>query len=116
MILSEDVTLQPFETKLVHFAPPKLYEQFEYELRADAWKGLALSESRKLYALEMGGPRIYIESDKSLYKPEDMVQFRVIILNEHVKITKIVEPIRIQILVSSRNIFYIYYTVQNMDM
>ncbi|XP_073826202.1 thioester-containing protein 1 allele S1-like [Musca autumnalis] len=103
MHLSQDVTVQPYESRLISFMPPKLYDQFQYELKVEGIKGVALSESKPLYALDEGGPRVYIESDRAFYKPNDIVQFRVVILDEHLKITKIVEPIRIQILDAQHN-------------
>uniref|UniRef100_A0A1I8QF42 TEP1-F n=1 Tax=Stomoxys calcitrans TaxID=35570 RepID=A0A1I8QF42_STOCA len=101
--LSQDVTLQPYETKLVDFMPPRLYEKFNYSLTAEGVKGITLNKTQELYAITEGGPRVYIESDKGLYKPGDVVQFRVIVLNEHVQITRIIEPIRIQILDAQKN-------------
>ncbi|XP_075152793.1 thioester-containing protein 1 allele S1-like [Haematobia irritans] len=101
--LSQDVSLQPYESKLVEFIPPKLNGRFQYALNAQGVKGISLDRTKKLYVLTNGGPRVYIESDKALYKPEDIVQFRVIVLDEHVQVTKIIEPIRIQILDAQRN-------------
>ncbi|XP_073826185.1 thioester-containing protein 1 allele R1-like isoform X2 [Musca autumnalis] len=103
MHLSQDVTVQPFEIRLISFMPPKLYDKFQYELKVEGIQGIILSESKPLYAMEEGGPRIYIESDRAFYKPSDIVQFRVVILNEHLRLTNIVEPIRIQILDSQEN-------------
>ncbi|XP_013108377.2 thioester-containing protein 1 allele R1 isoform X3 [Stomoxys calcitrans] len=101
--LSHDVVLEPYESKLIDFMPPKLFEKFEYALTAEGIKGITLNETQKLIAFPEGGPRVYIESDKGLYKPEDIVQFRIIILDENLQITKIVEPIRVQILDAQRN-------------
>ncbi|XP_061388962.1 thioester-containing protein 1 allele R1-like [Musca vetustissima] len=103
MHLSQDVTLQPHQSRLIDFMPPKLYDQFRYELKVEGIKGVTLRESKELYASEYGGPRIYIESDRVYYKPNDIVQFRVIILDEHLRITKIVEPIRIHIMDPEKN-------------
>ncbi|XP_013108376.2 thioester-containing protein 1 allele R1 isoform X1 [Stomoxys calcitrans] len=101
--LSHDVVLEPYESKLIDFMPPKLFEKFQYALTAEGIKGVTLNDTHKLIAFTEGGPRVYIESDKGLYKPEDVVQFRVIILDENLQIKEIVEPIRIQILDAQRN-------------
>ncbi|XP_013108378.1 C3 and PZP-like alpha-2-macroglobulin domain-containing protein 8 [Stomoxys calcitrans] len=101
--LSQDVTLEPYESKLVDFMPPRIFQKFDYTLAAEGIKGITLNENAELYAIPDGGPRIYIESDKGIYKPEDVVQFRVIVLDEHMQITNIVEPIRVQILDAQRN-------------
>ncbi|XP_073826203.1 thioester-containing protein 1 allele R1-like [Musca autumnalis] len=96
--LSQDITVGPNESKLVHFDIPQLFKKFKYRLKAEGIKGMIFSQTKALLVKDSGGPRIYFESDKGTYKPEDVVQFRVIILNEHMKIMKFVEPIRVQIL------------------
>ncbi|XP_011290750.1 pregnancy zone protein [Musca domestica] len=96
--LSQEVTVRPNESILTDFVIPQLFKRFRYQLRAEGIKGLIFSERRNLLAKDTGGPRIYLESDKGTYKPGDVVQFRVVILSEHLKMMRIVEPIRVQIL------------------
>ncbi|KAM7351081.1 uncharacterized protein ACRADG_004066 [Cochliomyia hominivorax] len=100
--ISDEVQLQPFETKKIEFFPPKL-EKGDYKLMAIGVKGCIFRNESELFIDETAGPKIYIQTDKSVYKPMDLVQFRVVILDEHTRPVNIKEPIRIEIYDKDKN-------------
>lgn len=100
---SRNVYLQPFETKHIDFMPHKLLDGV-YILKAEGISGLTFKNETTLSIESWKGPKIYIQTDKAVYKPKDLVQFRVIILDEHTRPIKIKEPIHIEILVSRFNL------------
>lgn len=102
-----DVYLQPYESKLIDFLPEKL-KPGDYKLRAEGLVGLSFKNESRLIAYTNNGPKIYIQTDKAVYKPQDLVKFRVVILDEHTRPLNINEPVRVEIVVSYRynNISY----------
>lgn len=96
---TEIITLQPFESKTVDFYPSKLNYEY-YTLKAEGVDGCSFSQEKRLLTDVEGGPKIYIQTDKAVYKPEDLVQFRVLFLDEHTRPLSINEPIQVEILVS----------------
>ncbi|KAM7352027.1 thioester-containing protein 1 allele S1-like [Cochliomyia hominivorax] len=100
--ISEEVQVEPFETKKIEFYPPKL-ENGDYELLAEGLNGCMFRNQSKLLIDSDAGPKIYIQTDKSVYKPKDLVQFRVVILDEHTIPVNIREPIRIEVFDNDKN-------------
>lgn len=94
----EEVTLQPLQTKMVDFDLPKLVLD-AYTLKAEGINGCSFLEETPLLVEADAGPKIYIQTDKAVYKPEDLVQFRVLLLDEHTKPLNIAEPILVEIMV-----------------
>ncbi|XP_065356110.1 thioester-containing protein 1 allele R1-like [Calliphora vicina] len=94
----QDVSLQSFQTKTIDFDLPKLNKDFKYELIAEGIEGLSFKNSTKLLVEDCKALRVYMQTSKGTYKPEDLVQFRVIILDVHLKPVKLNEPVRVQIL------------------
>lgn len=98
--LSENVELAPNESKMVYFMPPKLSTQYECRLKVEGLKGIQLSNATTLQVEDYDNSlKVYIQTDKGIYKPGDVVQFRVVVLDEHLKPFKSVEPIKVEILV-----------------
>lgn len=56
-------------------------------------------EQSPLLVEDDAGPKIYIQTDKAVYKPQDLVQFRILFLDEHTKPLNISEPILVEIMV-----------------
>ncbi|XP_046812425.1 CD109 antigen-like [Lucilia cuprina] len=98
----EDVNLQPYESKLVEFLPKKLLPG-NYSLRAEGLTGLSFKNVSQLFANTYDGPKIYIQTDKAIYKPQDIVQFRVVILDEHTRPLNIEDPVHVEILDMENN-------------
>lgn len=96
---TKEVTLQPYESKLIDFLPNKLITG-DYTLKAEGISGLRFENSSRIYAIGTYGPKIYIQTDKAIYKPQDIVRFRVVLLDEHTRPLHIEEPISVDILVS----------------
>ncbi|KAM7351079.1 uncharacterized protein ACRADG_004064 [Cochliomyia hominivorax] len=94
---TKDVFVQPLELKLIEFIPQKLSDG-DYKLKVEGISGLSFKNESDLLVAPSYGPRIYIQTDKAIYKPNDLVQFRTVILDEHTRPLKIKEPIRIEIL------------------
>ena len=107
---SSDVQLQGRETKLIDFYPSKAFsDEYEFKLIAEGIKGLIFRNESRLLFDAAAGPNIYIQTDKAIYKPLDLIQFRVVILDEHTRPLKLSEPIRVYITVS-KNILDIHIT------
>ena len=90
----------PYELKSLDFLPKKL-RSGDYKLIAEGLSGLDLKVESKIYSVSNEGPHIYIQMDKAIYKPRDLVQFRVVILDEHTRSLNIKEPVHVDILVSA---------------
>ncbi|XP_037809399.1 LOW QUALITY PROTEIN: C3 and PZP-like alpha-2-macroglobulin domain-containing protein 8 [Lucilia sericata] len=99
---TDNVLLQPFESKEIDFFPPKL-ENGNYALLAEGMGACGFRNQSVLLIDSSAGPKIYVQTDKSVYKPLDLVQFRVVILDEHTRPVYIREPIRIEIFDSDTN-------------
>ncbi|TMW44027.1 hypothetical protein DOY81_010893, partial [Sarcophaga bullata] len=93
----QDVGLHPFESKLIEFFPTKLLDG-TYKLTARGLYGIEFRNESELYYNRDNGPKIYIQTDKGIYKPEDLIRFRIAILDEHSRPLYIVDPIRVEIL------------------
>ncbi|XP_065357173.1 C3 and PZP-like alpha-2-macroglobulin domain-containing protein 8 [Calliphora vicina] len=100
---TEEILLRPFESKTVDFYPPKLVQDI-YTLVAEGVEGCSFKEYKQLLVENDAGPKIYIQTDKAVYKPEDLVQFRVLFLDEHTKPLNIAEPILVEVLDAKENI------------
>uniref|UniRef100_A0A1I8MSQ9 TEP1-F n=1 Tax=Musca domestica TaxID=7370 RepID=A0A1I8MSQ9_MUSDO len=94
--MQTDTYVQPFESKVVTFLPKKLMSG-EHKLIAEGLSGIRFRNESVLVAFPGDGPKIYIQTDKAVFKPGDEVQFRVVILDEHTRPFKISEPIRVEI-------------------
>ncbi|XP_065356086.1 LOW QUALITY PROTEIN: thioester-containing protein 1 allele R1-like [Calliphora vicina] len=100
---TEEISLKPFQSKIVDFYPPKLQHDM-YTLTAEGLQGCSFNEEKQLLVETTAGPKIYIQTDKAVYKPEDLVQFRVLFLDEHTKPLNISEPILAEVLNAKENI------------
>ncbi|XP_065356096.1 thioester-containing protein 1 allele S3-like [Calliphora vicina] len=99
---SKVVNLQPYESKLIQFLPKKLI-QGNYKLKVEGLSGLSFKNESRLNVEPNYGPKIYIQTDKAVYKPQDLVKFRVVILDEHTRPLNIVEPVGVDILDTDAN-------------
>ncbi|TMW44836.1 hypothetical protein DOY81_010086, partial [Sarcophaga bullata] len=93
---TSNVQLQAQETKLIDFYPSKLF-MGQYKLIAEGIEGLLFRNESQLLVDPDAGPNIYIQTDKAIYKPLDLIQFRIVILDEHTRPLKLTEPIRVYI-------------------
>uniref|UniRef100_A0A1I8P930 TEP1-F n=1 Tax=Stomoxys calcitrans TaxID=35570 RepID=A0A1I8P930_STOCA len=100
--LESDVYLKPYETQAIVFVPQKLVSGV-HKLIVEGMSGVIFRNESMLISIPDAGPKIYIQTDKAVFKPGDEVKFRVIILDEHTRPLKVAEPIRIDILDDKRN-------------
>lgn len=93
------VTVDEMSTQKVEFDVPKLIEG-EYSLKVSGVSGIIFENTTNLNYADHK-PNIFIQTDKAKYKPADLVQFRVLVLDENTRPAKIENPINILIMVSS---------------
>ncbi|XP_065358197.1 thioester-containing protein 1 allele S3-like [Calliphora vicina] len=106
---SRVVDLQPYEAKLIEFLPKKLMKGY-YNLYAEGLSGLSFKNASNLFG-RSGDPTIYIQTDKIIYKPQDVVNFRVVILDEHTRPLNIAEPVHVEILDRDYNRVKLYKNI-----
>ncbi|XP_075152773.1 thioester-containing protein 1 allele S3-like [Haematobia irritans] len=99
---TKTIEVQPFTSETVLFNIPPILEGGEYELKTEGKSGLIFQESSKLY-YKREKPKVYIQTDKAMYKPGDLVQYRILALDENTKPAKIQEPINLGISDGARN-------------
>ncbi|XP_005182170.2 thioester-containing protein 1 allele R1 [Musca domestica] len=99
---NEEVVLQPFASQQLDFMPAKL-KPGNYLFFAEGLSGLSFRNETMLLLEENAGPHIYVQTDKAVYKPLDLVQFRVLILDEHTRPVNVTEPIRVEIMDANEN-------------
>ena len=93
------IELQPFESKFLEFFPEKILNA-DYKLIAEGLTGIIFKNESRLYSGTYFGPKIYIQTDKAIYKPEDTIRFRFVVLDEHTRPLYLDDPIHVEILVS----------------
>lgn len=88
---TKTVEVQPFGSEIVEFDVPPL-EDGEYELQTEGLKGLIFERHSKL-TVGKELPKVYIQMDKALYKPGDVVQYRIMALDVGAKPANVKEPL-----------------------
>ncbi|XP_037809420.1 CD109 antigen-like [Lucilia sericata] len=106
----KDVNLEPYESKLLEFMPEKITSG-DYKLTAEGLSGLIFRNESRLNNIIGYGPKIYIQTDKAIYKPEDVVRFRVLILDEHTRPLDIKDPVNVEITDSAGNRVKLYENI-----
>ncbi|XP_017954315.1 CD109 antigen isoform X4 [Drosophila navojoa] len=92
---TKEVELQPMSTTNVEFDVPTL-SSGDYNLTADGTEGVIFKNTTKLNYAD-NKPSIFIQTDKATYKPSDLVQYRVLFLDENTRPAAIDKPITIAI-------------------
>ncbi|XP_037884019.1 CD109 antigen-like [Glossina fuscipes] len=87
---SEVVTLSAMETTQIDFVLPKL-DAGPYRLISKGIEGLDFENATELHVAQ-STTNVYIQTDKAMYKPGDIVQYRILILDENLRPTKLKEP------------------------
>ncbi|XP_075151009.1 CD109 antigen-like [Haematobia irritans] len=99
---TKTIDLPPYSAEIVHFEVPPL-EEGTYELQTEGLKGLIFKRYSNL-TFSNEGPKIYIQTDKALYKPGEFVKFRILALDVHGKPAIIKEALTLRIYDSAQNI------------
>lgn len=97
----KSVTVSPGETKLVEIPIGSLFEG-EYKLYAKGVRGIEFQNETDLeYNTKQFS--LFMQTDKSVYKPGDLVRFRVIFLDGSLKTPKLNIPIQVFISDAGQN-------------
>uniref|UniRef100_A0A1I8MBJ9 A-macroglobulin complement component n=1 Tax=Musca domestica TaxID=7370 RepID=A0A1I8MBJ9_MUSDO len=88
-------------SQLVDFEVPKLREGI-YELQTEGLQGLIFRRNATLI-FEPYSINVYIQTDKALYRPGDLVQYRIIALDAGAKPARFFEPLTLVIKDSEGN-------------
>uniref|UniRef100_A0A1B0AER0 TEP1-F n=1 Tax=Glossina pallidipes TaxID=7398 RepID=A0A1B0AER0_GLOPL len=78
---SKSIELSPKENKRIDFNVPELKKGI-YQLVSKGIGGLYFENTTYL-SVEYTRPNLYIQTDKAMYKPGDLVQYRILILDEN---------------------------------
>ncbi|XP_017020822.1 thioester-containing protein 1 allele S1-like isoform X2 [Drosophila kikkawai] len=98
---TKEIEVSPMSTKNVEFEVPNLATG-DYNLTAEGVSGVVFKNSTKLnYANEK--PSTFVQTDKATYKPADLVQFRILFLDENTRPAKIEKPISVVITDGAQN-------------
>ncbi|XP_016963803.3 thioester-containing protein 1 allele R1 isoform X3 [Drosophila biarmipes] len=98
---TKEFELFPMSSRNVEFEVPKLASG-DYNLTAEGISGIVFKNSTKLnYADEK--PSTFIQTDKATYKPADLVQFRILFLDENTRPATIDKPISVVITDGAQN-------------
>ncbi|KAH8412151.1 hypothetical protein KR009_000193 [Drosophila setifemur] len=98
---TKEIEVPPMSIQNVEFEVPKLATG-AYNLTAEGVSGVVFQNSTKLnYADEK--PSTFIQTDKATYKPADLVQFRILFLDENTRPAKIDKPISVVITDGEQN-------------
>uniref|UniRef100_A0A1I8Q6D7 TEP1-F n=1 Tax=Stomoxys calcitrans TaxID=35570 RepID=A0A1I8Q6D7_STOCA len=93
--VSKTIDVAPSDTQVVHFDIPKI-EDGDYKLQTEGLKGLIFKNSTDLVYKDEK-PKVYIQTDKAVYKPGDLVQYRILALDENTRPARLDEPLNVGI-------------------
>lgn len=94
MNVTKTVKVPPSNTKILNFNVPKLKEGV-YTLETEGINGLIFKNSSSLN-FSPKNPKIHIQTDKAVYKPGDLIQYRIIVLDENTKPAKLDKSLRLE--------------------
>lgn len=80
---TKDVTLEPHSTQLLQFIVGDLAPG-PYRIIAEGLRGLHF-RNETLINLHLKNTTVLVQTDKAIYKPGDMVRFRVLILDSNMR-------------------------------
>ncbi|XP_065357540.1 CD109 antigen-like isoform X6 [Calliphora vicina] len=90
---AKTIDVSPSQTEVVNFEIPKL-KSGKYQLESEGIKGLIFKNSTELN-FKNKEPKTYIQTDKAVYKPGDLVQYRIVVLDENTRPAKLEKPLRL---------------------
>lgn len=96
-----DITIQPLTSQLIRFSTGSL-EPGQYRLNAEGLSGLDFHNEQPINFLSKN-VSIFVQTDKALYKANDLIQFRVLILDINMKPISSQELVHIQIEDGAKN-------------
>ncbi|XP_075152777.1 CD109 antigen-like isoform X2 [Haematobia irritans] len=93
---SKTVEVHPYRAEIVSFRIPSHITMEFFGLRTEGVKGLIFRDYTELNFKNVK-PQIYIQTDKSIYKPGDMVQYRILALDENTGPAKLEQSLHLAI-------------------
>ncbi|XP_031630826.1 CD109 antigen-like isoform X2 [Contarinia nasturtii] len=78
-----ETSLQPYTSQLIRFTTGFM-QSGQYRLNAEGLSGLDFRNERPL-SLVSKNASIFVQSDKAIYKPGDLVRFRILVLDHNLK-------------------------------
>uniref|UniRef100_A0A1B0BJ33 TEP1-F n=1 Tax=Glossina palpalis gambiensis TaxID=67801 RepID=A0A1B0BJ33_9MUSC len=99
---SKCIELSPSENKRIDFNVPELKKGI-YQLVSKGIRGLFFENTTYL-SVEYIIPNLYIQTDKAMYKPGDLVQYRILVLDENLRPLKSDQPLAVAIKDAANNL------------
>ncbi|XP_016940135.3 CD109 antigen isoform X6 [Drosophila suzukii] len=98
---TKELMVSSMSTEVVEFEVPKLANG-DYNLTAEGISGVVFKNTTKLNYADVK-PLTFIQTDKATYKPADLVQFRILFLDEDTRPAVIDKPISVVITDGAQN-------------
>lgn len=92
-----DVTIQPFTSQLIRFSTGYMAPA-EYKINVEGLSGSDFHQQKTL-EFQSKNMSIFVQSDKAIYKPGDLVRFRVLVLDMNMKPMPSQYPINVYVTV-----------------
>ncbi|XP_044316037.1 CD109 antigen [Drosophila rhopaloa] len=104
------VELRPFSTQLLHFEIPALKTD-RYRLTTEGLGGVQFTNETQLH-FEPKQHTVLVQTDKSIYKPGDLVHYRVLVLDANLKPARGYGRVHVDIKDSGDNIIRSYKDIR----
>ncbi|XP_068143587.1 thioester-containing protein 1 allele R1 isoform X1 [Drosophila tropicalis] len=105
------VELRPYSTQLLHFEIPAL-KRDRYRLTAEGLSGGVVFTNETQLHFEPKEHTVLIQTDKSIYKPGDLVQYRVLLLDSNLKPARAYGRVHLEIKDSGNNLIRSYTDIR----
>lgn len=92
-----DTSLQPYTSQLLRFNTGFM-QPGQYRLNAEGLSGIDFRNERPINLVSKNAS-VFVQSDKAIYKPGDLVRFRILVLDYNLKPVTSQQPINIFITV-----------------
>ncbi|EDW65046.2 thioester-containing protein 1 allele R1 [Drosophila virilis] len=104
------VELRPYSTQLLHFELPALKAD-RYRLTAEGLSGIIFTNETQLH-FEPKQHTVLVQTDKSIYKPGDLVHYRILLLDANLKPARGYGRVHVEIRDSGNNIIRSYKDIR----
>lgn len=78
-----ETSLQPYTSQLLRFSTGFM-QSGQYRLNAEGLSGIEFRNEKPL-SLVSKNASIFVQTDKAIYKPSDLVRFRILVLDQNLK-------------------------------
>ncbi|KAM8717184.1 hypothetical protein ACLKA7_003967 [Drosophila subpalustris] len=104
------VELRPYSTQLLHFEIPALKAD-RYRLTVEGLSGIIFTNETQLH-FENKQHTVLVQTDKSIYKPGDLVHYRILVLDANLKPARGYGRVHLEIRDSGNNIIRSYRDIR----